>query len=133
MAELTYLQDDIDRFSTLHSWYKHGELEVVPLLNFGQQPRHPISPETDKELDNQLRWWYLYNPNFKEYEKMFPNKQDALMVWNASQMYIIQVDDQFGSSSVKGLAIKKQFNENSIKFYDATKQIYEKLKKAQTS
>lgn len=73
MVSLESIRVDVERFSKLHSWYKHLPLtgnEFVVIFDKGEQPRHSICPEIkDKEgmhaIILDLSWLKQHYPDCK--------------------------------------------------------------------
>ncbi len=127
-SSLSNLEEDLQRFRGLHSWYKFDRddlVSVFPLLNFGQQPYQPISPDTNPAYKNQLRWWFVIDPSLEEYTSVFP-KHEAILLWEASYACVSNIKiNKLGSS--RDDKIMKQLAINATNFYNATRAIYQKL------
>ncbi len=119
-----YLDEDVERFSTLHSWYKYDPSEIVkvyPLLRIGQQARQPISPDTNPLYDDQLRWWFCLDLTIKQCQKTF--KTNAKKIYDASQRCSVEIAiSNLGSDESKCIDTLKQ---SANKFYEETRDIYE--------
>jgi hypothetical protein len=138
MNVLDCLEDDLLRYSTLHSWYKldkNGVTQTVfPCLLYGQQPRNGILAQTNPEAENQLRWWFL----------------DASESAEAIQTYLItdseniyQIADAMGKNkvcisgdlsqpkdSIKYIQITARLRQACLQFYLETQHCYSKVQKA---
>ena len=60
---------DIERFSTLHSWYKHmGKFEIAyPLLLKGEEPRYPFEPRYSDLNQSNFHWRFILSKFTKNY------------------------------------------------------------------
>lgn len=58
LDEMPDPKEDIERISTLHSWYKHlGEFtKAYPLLIQGEEPRYDFSPSLTDENKKNFHW-----------------------------------------------------------------------------
>ncbi len=129
MTELQILQEDLERFRTLHSWYKWNyDVTIFPLLQFGQQPYQPISPQTNSKYDNELRWYFLIDPKYNEYYSIFEkNKNISKKLFEISKKYslLIRLNKLGGSEDT---SIMVTLMTNAQQFYLETKEIYDELK-----
>ncbi len=128
VASEKILDEDLQRFRYLHSWYKnpsHESMLVCPLLCFGQQPRQPINPDVNENYKDDLRWWYVIEPTKDSYETLF--KDEANFIWDASQKYAcnIKLGKLGGGNDEK---IMDLLTKQSKCFEVATKKIYQKIK-----
>ncbi len=132
MAE--HLQDDLNRFRSLHSYYKYPPKSIInlyPLLTFGQQPYQPISPDTNPIYDLTLRWWFLLDANIEDFESLF-EKEHVKAIWKASQQCVSAIKiHKLGS--MNDTSIIQEITANALKFYELTKDIYEEIIRKQQS
>ena len=137
MDYIDRLKTDIDRLAELHSWYKipkKSERVVCPMLQMGQQPRHPISPECDPKEANTLRWWFVAMENIEDpiWMSLFESKEDMDTVLKYSKKYKCSVKRDFGTyvgtcGYAEHEAIMFELFTNAVKFLSKTKQIYDKI------
>jgi hypothetical protein len=126
-SPLLHLEEDLQRFRGLHSWYKFGkdeDISVWVLLMFGQQPYQPIFPNTNSAYATQLRWWFVTDLETNHYTKWFGDDTSAIV--EASNACVSNIKlNKLGSS--RDDKIMSQLAINAHKFYFATREIYEKL------
>lgn len=62
-------KNDIERFSDLHSWYKHlGKFDIVyPLLRCGEEPRNSFDPSFTDLNQNNFHWTLVLDYNIDNY------------------------------------------------------------------
>ena len=96
--ECTLLNDtltkDIERFSDLHSWYKHayGGITFHVAIFTGLQPAYNWQP-TDPQEKGELHWYFMT----KEVMSFLPNRMREI-----SMKHTFTIDENFGSSERDG-------------------------------
>ncbi len=69
-AKMPECKQDIERISTLHSWYKHlakAPVMAYPLLMIGEEPKYPFNPHFTCEDQSEFHWRIIMDYNVNGY------------------------------------------------------------------
>ena len=94
------IEQDINRFSKLHSWYKHLSdvgYEFIVIFKQGEQPRHEVCPQVN-DTDG-LHCWFLR-------KELYKNTKDIPLVCYNNP---VKFNYKFGSSQ-QGTQINDALN-----------------------
>jgi len=133
MTALDCMEKDIERYESLHSWYKidrYATFYVYPFINFGQLPYQPIAPQQDPEMKLQLRWWFTDEPTQETFESIFSDSKLARKALKECLKHPVRLTGEFGSTySHEHWKIKAQLMRACTKFDENTLELYRGLVK----
>lgn len=128
-SDIQLLIDDFNRFSRLHSWYKHlpidGKVFIFMKIK-GQQPRNIIHPSYTDTNPESCHWhWYDLIECSKEFlKKLIKTNQSIYVVKFGPLLYL---DNCSNTNAVRGFHfIKSIYEANKIKYLLASYPEYTK-------
>lgn len=94
------VESEIERFSHLHSWYKHWRdeaIKVYPILRVGQEPRGYRDPEFTSENQDKLYWSFVIDYIIDDEYKPYYAKKN--LPWGFMHNHYVHLSEYFSSHS----------------------------------
>lgn len=98
---------DAERFSDLHSWYKHlGEFTIAyPILLKGEEIRYSFDPDLTDDNQNKFHWRFVLEDNLNSYKMELGDNNYINIpeeIKDFMKKYPIYLDKEFNNSSEIG-------------------------------